>query len=154
MEDILEHKCFVVFTLDGIEKGWWHNFMKKPFWHVFIVNAYKKNNNYFINIIEPYFIPGCKIKFLIIKKNNIPIVNWYSYFKAYRDMCINFSGNAPVIMEVEKRLEKYNFLQKVITSIPFCNNYVKKYLGIASYSITPHQLYRQLKKRGFINLFV
>jgi hypothetical protein len=151
MEHFLtEHHNFVVFTMDSTANRWWQKYLKTPFWHVMVIRAWVLNNKHYIQIEDSYFRDWSLKK----KTSEIfEVTHWYSYMRSYRHFCIQNNNTAPKVVKIKIFLDKYNFLHKTLIKLPLCTMHVSRMFGIASYAITPFQLYRVLKRKGCSNLF-
>lgn len=154
MEYILEEmQHFAVFTMDATQRRWWQRFLQKPFYHVMIVHTWVDAGRHFVQVEDPVVDFG---KWSVQPRESEPfqVTHWYSYLKKYRDLCIaNSGGLAPKAVKLKIKLDKYNTLHKLLSKIPLCTTYVSRRFGIASYAITPLQLYHSLRNKGYGNLF-
>jgi hypothetical protein len=153
MEHILTSKqSFAVFTMDATATKWWQRYLKKPFWHVLIIHAEVENGKHFVKIEDPVV----DFKNWSVKPRQsepIEVVHWYSFIRDYRYFCMRNNQNMPPkVVKIKIVLDKYNCLHKILLKLPFCTTYVAKMFGIATYAITPFQLYQILKRKGCIDL--
>lgn len=153
MEHILTNQqSFAVFTMDAIANKWWQKYLKKPFCHVMIVHAWIEDGRHYIQVEDP-IINFSNWSITLRKSEPIEVIHWYSYIRKYRYFCMeNNNGISPKILKIKIMFDKYNYLHKVLYKLPFCTMYVAKKFRVATYAITPFQLYKVLKKRGCTNL--
>ena len=150
---IEEQYRFAVFTTDATQKRWWQPFLKKPFYHVFIVEAIVVNGGkHFIHIKDP--VINFRKWEVIPRTKLFEVSHWYSYMRKYTELCIvNSGGFEPKVVKIKINIDKYNYIHYIINKIPLCTVYVARMFGIATYAITPFQLYKVLKGKGYSNLF-
>jgi hypothetical protein len=150
---VKERYTFVVFTMDSTRKMWWQLFLKKPFYHVFVLEAIvTKCGKHYISIVDPVVNfkkwcvkPRCK---------KFEVAHWYSYMAKYRELCIkDYGGFKPRVLKIKIDIDKYNFTYNVISIIPLCTVYVARMFNIKAFAVTPFQLYKVLKNIGCSNLF-
>ena len=146
-------QSFAVFTMDATTKRWWQRWIKKPFWHVVLVHAWVQNDRHYIRIVDPIVeISKCLVT---IRSNSIhEVVHWYSYLRTYRELCMQRSGGIPPkVLKLNIFLDKYNCVHKLLSRMPLCTTYIARRLKVASYAITPFQVYKVLRKKGCKQLF-
>jgi hypothetical protein len=154
MEYILDNglknfQSFAVFTEDLATPHWWSKFLKKPFLHVLVIHSWEEGGRQFVRIQDPVVnLSKCKVYFRESKP--IEVLHWYSFMRDYRSACV---GKPPKIIKLKIFLDKYNSLNKLISKLPLCTAYIMRAMGIASYAITPFQLYKALRSKGCRNLF-
>lgn len=150
---IEEQHSFAVFTMDATQRRWWQPFLCKPFYHVLIINACVANGGrHFINIVDP--VISFKKWRVRPRYEAFEVSHWYSYMTKYRELCMKNSGGfAPKAVKIKINLDKYNYIHHILNKIPLCTTYVARMFGIATYAITPLQLYKALKSKGCSNLF-
>lgn len=156
MEDILisNQQTFAVFTMDATADMWWNRFLKKPFWHVFLVYTWVENGKHYASIEDPYF-DFKERKFKVRGGEPFEIIHWYSFLYSYREICINnFSYNQrPKILKIKINLDKYKSFFKYINMLPICTAYVANRFRIEGHYLSPYSLYKVMLKKGHRNLF-
>ena len=142
-------QSFAVFTEDLAMDHWWSKFLKKPFLHVLIIHSWEECGRQFVRIQDPV-VNLIKYKVHFRESEPIEVLHWYSFLSDYRSAC---EGQPPKIIKLKIFLDKYNSLNKLISKLPLCTAYIMRTMGIASYAITPFQLYKALRNKGCRNLF-
>ena len=154
MEYILDNglknfQSFAVFTEDLATPHWWSKFLKKPFLHVLVIHSWEEGGRQFVRIQDPVVnLSKCKVYFRESKP--IEVLHWYSFMRDYRSACV---GKPPKIIKLKIFLDKYNSSHNLIAMLPLCTASIMLAMGIASYAITPFQLYKALRSKGCRNLF-
>lgn len=149
-----EYRKFVVFTMDATQPKWWQPFLKKPFYHVLIIHTWFDGIKHWVEFEDPIVPRFCFGKVKRRDRKIFEVTYWWSFLKKYYDLStVKANGITPRIVEMKIKLDKYNSLHKLWMRIPLCTSYVKSRLGVASFAITPYQLYRTLRKRGGVNVF-
>ena len=153
MESIVKNiKFFVIFSSDTPYRRWWNVFLKKPFWHSFIMVTWSDGFDNYVYFNDPVVeLLTHKLYFREEKPNKI--AHWFSYLRDYRECHKNIIGVYPKILQTHFYLDKQDFGFKLQQKIPLCTTLIKRFLGINSWSITPKQLYKLLRRRGCKEIF-
>ena len=137
---------YVVFSEEREVNQWYHRFLKKPFWHCFILYEIRiKKQMYCIRI-------DCNKSRAFVEILDLSGDNILALLRNYQKLVVDKGFLTPKILQWKKKIDNNTNLMDIRNMIPTCATLVKSFLGIRCFAFTPYMLYKYMRKMRCIEL--